>query len=185
MPHRPRSLGEWIVKSNWINALVGLALLGGCATLSKEECLSGNWREIGVRDGQAGRTADFVAKHAKACEKSGVAPDITLWERGRQQGLPVYCTPQRAYSEGRDGRSLSPVCPAADLVTLQAAHDKGRTYYRLSSDIDDLESDVSDLESEITGEKSAERRATLLLRLNMLQARIRMKEAERIPYSSL
>ena len=77
--------------------LAAIALVASCATLSEEECLEGNWREIGQRDGQAGRTASFIAEHAKACEKAGVVPNPSLWEQGRQAGLPAYCTPSKVY----------------------------------------------------------------------------------------
>ena len=138
-------------------------LLGGCATLSEEECIAGNWQEIGQRDGQNGRTADFIAQHAKACEKAGVVPDRAQWERGRQAGLTAYCTPQKVYQEGRSGRSLSPVCPAASLPALQAAHAKGAEYHRIGLDISSLESEARSLERALVAEKDASRRLTLML----------------------
>ena len=42
-----------------INLLAAAALLAtsGCASLSKDECLSANWEDIGIRDGANGQPA--------------------------------------------------------------------------------------------------------------------------------
>lgn len=160
--------------------LTAVVLVSGCATLSEEECLEGNWREIGQRDGQAGRTASFIAEHAKACEKAEVVPNQSLWEQGRQAGLPAYCTPAKVYSEGRSGRSLSPVCPSAQLAELQLANDRGRTWYRLSNEISSLNSEISQLQSRIVKEDDRDKRARYLAEIRSLESRIRLLELRRM-----
>ena len=164
--------------------VAGLVLLSSCATLSEEECLTGNWREIGQRDGQAGRTADFLANHAKACEKAGVVPDRAAWERGRQAGLPAYCTVSRLYREGREGRGLSPVCPASQLPALEAANAKGKRYRAITNEISEIRRDISDIESEIVKSDDPGRRSALLARISMLNARISLKQAQRMTYAA-
>lgn len=52
-----------------------ILLLSSCATLSKQECVVGDWQTIGYNDGVAGHYADRLASHTKACAKASVAPD--------------------------------------------------------------------------------------------------------------
>ena len=111
-------------------------LLAGCATLSKQECLIGDWQAIGYNDGVAGYHSDRLASHTKACAKASVAPDYQAWERGRKLGLQQYCTINNAYNIGRRGRQLNNVCPIAMANTLQAANQKGLDYYALDSQLD-------------------------------------------------
>lgn len=155
-----------------IAPLALVVLLSGCATLTEQECLTGNWQEIGQRDGQNGRTADYLARHVKACEKSGVVPDRQAWERGRQSGLAAYCTPSKVYQEGRSGRGLSPVCPASSLGVLQAANQKGLEYHRLGSEMSDLRREITLVEDALADEDDSDRRAALLLRLRNLNDRL-------------
>ena len=111
-------------------------LLAGCATLSKQECLVGDWQAIGYNDGVAGYHSDRLASHTKACAKASVAPDYQAWERGRKLGLQQYCTINNAYNIGRRGRQLNNVCPITMANTLQSANQKGLDYYTLDSQLD-------------------------------------------------
>lgn len=115
--------------------LSSMILLSSCATLSKQECLVGDWQAIGYNDGVAGYQAERLASHAKACAKASVAPDYLAWERGRQLGLKQYCTTSNAYNIGRRGRSLNNVCPITLVNTLQTANQKGLDYYALDSQL--------------------------------------------------
>lgn len=92
--------------------------LVGCATLSKSECTEGDWRTIGYNDGQSGSEAGSrLAKHAKACDKHGVAPDRTLYQAGYAEGIKQFCSPGNGYNIGKSGDDYSGVCP----VELQSA----------------------------------------------------------------
>jgi len=53
-------------------ALAVLGSLGGCASLSKSECLSANWEDVGIRDGADGRPEEYLIQHSKACSKVSV-----------------------------------------------------------------------------------------------------------------
>lgn len=114
----------------------GIYLLSACATLSKQECMVGDWQAIGYNDGVAGYAADRLASHTKACAKTSVTPNYQLWERGRQLGLKQYCTVTSAYNVGRRGRELNNVCPITIVNTLQSANKKGLDYYALDSQLD-------------------------------------------------
>jgi hypothetical protein len=85
--------------NNKLNKLVSIITLGAmtyflisCATLSKEECLKGEWRVIGYKDGVKGYEMERLEKHEKACKDFGVKPEVTRYQEGRQAGLSYHCT---------------------------------------------------------------------------------------------
>lgn len=95
--------------------ILGLAVtagaLAGCATLTTEQCLQGDWGAVGFKDGEAGRAQSRLDDHAKACAKSGVVPQAAPYFAAREQGLKLYCTQDRGFREGRTGSSYAGVCP--------------------------------------------------------------------------
>jgi hypothetical protein len=155
-----------------------LVLLSGCATLTKEQCMVGNWQSIGYSDGAAGYTVARLAEHNKACAKAGVAPDYQAWERGRQQGLKQYCTVSNAYEIGKRGKHISSVCPADMLNKLQQVNAQGREHYTLSSQVKEQEKQLDQYKVEYNklrdGElldfkSEAEARTRLLLLHNKIR----------------
>ena len=165
--------------------LLLLLSFAGCASLSKEECLNGNWEEIGFRDGTNGRETSYLQRHAKACERAGVIPQQSPWEKGRQRGLPIYCVPEKSYSEGKRGKTLNPVCPVAQMPALQAANDKGLRYHEITEEINDLTLQIDELEGHVIGEEDALKRALLLQQSRSLRGDIRLLELRRVAYSTL
>jgi hypothetical protein len=168
--------------------LAALALcltLAACASLTKDECLSGNWEEIGFRDGTNGQTSARFQSHVKACEKVSVTPNQSLWEKGRTRGLPAYCVPEKAYREGRNGNELRAVCPASQMPALQAANSKGLDYYQINEDIREAENTVSEVEFKLVGADDPLVRAALVSELSSLRARISLLQLRRTRYDSL
>jgi len=76
---------------------IGFLLLQGCATLSKEECIQGNWYTIGYTDGAKGKSLDRLGSHAKACADYSVAPNRADYMAGRRIGLTYHCANSQAY----------------------------------------------------------------------------------------
>lgn len=124
---------------NYIIIIIGLSLaLSACTTLSREECSSGDWRMIGVQDGNDGRPAERFDRHVKACGRDGTAPDRELYQAGRQKGLATYCTSVRGYREGALGQKYYNVCPPQSEGQFQ-------TGFKLGNRIQQMESQISDL----------------------------------------
>lgn len=94
-----------------LGLVVAVGALAGCATMSKEACLQGDWAGVGFKDGEAGRPQSRLDDHAKACAKTGVAPDPAPYFQARDQGLKLYCTQDRGFSVGRNGEDYHGVCP--------------------------------------------------------------------------
>src|SRR5215475_10016900 len=89
-----------------------LLVLGGCASMSKDECLTVDWRTVGYEDGVAGFPGDRIAEHRKDCAKYGGSTSLELYQQGRAQGLQEYCQPANGYNIGVRGGGYAGVCPA-------------------------------------------------------------------------
>lgn len=144
-----------VVRSVVVGALVvGAGLtIAACATLSEKDCLQGDWRAIGYIDGADGRAMSRIEDHAKACQKSGVTPDMSLYVQGRDQGLTRYCTEANGFRVGREGHSYVGVCPPPVEPEFLGGYADGE---RVHAAVSRLESAKSDLGS---ADSRAEKRA--------------------------
>ncbi len=114
--------------------LVLVVCLGlvGCATVSREECLAGDWTAIGQRDGAAGRDgAAIFARHERACARLGETPDRTAWQAGYAAGLRDFCTPLGGLRAGEAGRpDRSGLCPATARAGFEEGYALGLRAHR-------------------------------------------------------
>ena len=151
-------------------AFAVLATLQGCASLSKNECLSANWEDVGVRDGANGRPEEYLIQHSKACAKVAVVPDRGAWLHGREQGLERFCVPHRAYQLGENGGGFDVViCRNFDQDRLVSAYEKGREVNRLGGTLASLDGEIYDLRHELEREDlEHETRVSLAFRLGQL-----------------
>lgn len=132
------SLGEWRQRV-WrpgvphrlaACALVAAAfLMGGCATLSREQCLSGDWYQIGLDDGQRGVPDWRLARHVRTCRRYGVQLDREVYLAGRAEGLKTFCTEEGGYRFGLAGGDDTAVCPPERTQAFRKGYDKGRAEY--------------------------------------------------------
>lgn len=175
-----------------ILALGAVALLASCASVSREECLAGDWVSIGQRDGAAGRVGDTqFERHVTACAKVDVVPDRRAWAQGYEAGLRQYCTPLGGLREGEAGNIYRNVCPAASEPGFLRGHDLGLSAHRQRQKISEIEREISSLRSEsatlaLDTEDAAARRQwqaiqseLLSLRLDLSLARAELSRIER------
>ncbi len=128
---------------------VAAALLGGCTTMSKGECLAGAWGEKGYADGAAGYPMTRLDDHAHACAKYQVTPDPTAYESAREDGLRRYCTVDRGWSEGRSGNTYYGVCrPEEEAIFLPAYRD-GLRLHAVEAAVETAESALNSARSRI------------------------------------
>lgn len=124
-------------------AVAGLALLqAGCATMSQDECLAGDWGLVGYQDGSNGYPPSYMDKHAKACAAHGVRPDAAIYMAARERGLYEYCTPPRGFREGRMGRKYFGVCPPQAVSGFLAGYDDGLRVHAAEEHRDEIRRDV-------------------------------------------
>src|SRR3982751_5295794 len=127
-------------------ALAVLGSLGGCASLSKSECMNANWEDIGIRDGANGQPEEYLIQHSTACAKVNVVPDRGAYLHGREIGLERFCVPHRAYQIGEYGNGFDVgICRNFDQERLQAADEKGREVHQRSSALGAIDGEMHDI----------------------------------------
>jgi len=88
-----------------------LLTLTSCTTMSKSECLGGEWERAGYEDAKRGLKQSRFESHAKACAKHGIAANDALYKAGYDQGLETYCQYETGVKKGRDKASYHSICP--------------------------------------------------------------------------
>ena len=164
--------------------LAVLALLQGCATLDKDECMLADWRLIGYQDGVAGKSATVVGEYREDCAKHAVVPDLDAYRAGREEGLQQYCMADNGYRLGNAGRALPAICPATLAGDFRDAYNTGRELYlarsavnKTHSSIDSRKQTLSNLESNraqklaalISNGLKTDQRVMILYDINELQ----------------
>lgn len=167
--------------------------LGGCASMSADECLLSDWRTIGYEDGARGYTSDRLGQHRKACAKHGVAPDFDDYREGRADGLREFCQPSRGFSLGAGGGYYGGVCAADQEPEFLDAYRSGQLLYSLRSNVqastnainarrnelERVEQDIRDTQAAlISAETTPEDRILLLVDLKELSEETGRLEAE-------
>ena len=155
-----------------INLLAAAALLAtsGCASLSKDECLSANWEDIGIRDGANGQPEEYLIQHSTACAKVHVAPDRGAWLHGRERGLERFCVPQRMYNIGEGGGGFDVgICRNFDQERLSDAYEKGREVHRRVDILSDIDAEARDIRTKLENKELEQKeRERLAFRLGQL-----------------
>ena len=146
--------------------LLSVLVLSSCASMSKEECLTANWGDVGKKDGGLGRPMEAFDGYVKSCAKANVTPDKTAYMAGRFEGLNKYCTIQKGYELGQNNWDYNGVCvdhnePAVlegrklglDLYVFKKAHDDALAKVKeIDSDMAEIESEISKLFTEMNAE---------------------------------
>ncbi len=173
--------------------LILAPFLAACASLTEEQCQSGNWSGIGYNDGLNGRSAEYIGNHFEACADLGISPDIAAWQTGREQGLLQYCTPENAYITGRNGDRFNNVCPTDQSTNLSLAYGWGGEYFDITQEIFTLTEEKYELEliiasdlshPDLTPEQAAQL-AQLNSRIRLIDIKIRRLTRQRERYAFL
>ena len=178
---------------NPILLLLLVAGLGGCASMSSEECMTSDWAAIGYEDGARGYTTQRITDRRKACAKHGVTLDFAAYQEGREQGLVEYCQPGRGFSVGSSGSRYNGVCSVALEPDFLEAYNAGYHLYTLRSNVNRATSAINAKQNEIdrikddmrlkeaaliSDETTTEDRVLLLVDLKDLSERTGQLEAE-------
>jgi len=98
-----------LIRNTFLLGFIAIAV-SACSTLSKSECQTANWNNIGYADGSQGYLAARIAQHRSACAEYKVTPDLNAYTSGRDRGLRQYCTQATAYNKGLSGYAYNGVC---------------------------------------------------------------------------
>lgn len=147
-----------------------LLALGGCASLSKEECQRGDWHGYGYYDGAHGYPAGRIEEHREACAEHGVVPDPRAYAAGREAGLLEYCTPYNGFQQGKSGATYHHVCRPDREPGFLRNYQLGRQIHDINDKVRRIESRIRDKEKELGKEKvSDEQRRSLRDRIRSLE----------------
>ncbi len=131
----------------WGLALAGT--FGGCASMSKNQCLQADWYAIGNRDGSLGKPRTLFQSHYDACLEYGVHADRQAYYRGRAEGLQSYCSYDNGLAQGKQGKIYRQVCPPELEPDFLAGFEKGRRIHVYESKIATLENRRQSIERQI------------------------------------
>ena len=126
-----------------------LLLLGGCATLSQEQCSTGDWYGIGFSDGTRGRALTRIEDHQEACADYGVAPQIDLYRQGRDEGLLQYCTAANGFRVGSHGNSYTGVCSGYGESDFLRGYQAGKPIYQQRQRVNRVENSLRRIDREM------------------------------------
>ena len=164
--------------------LASSALLGGCATMSADECKVANWSDVGLRDGLDGAALSKLDYRVKDCAEAKVAVDTQRYLQGRDQGLLQFCHLEKAVPLGLNGGSYNGVCPVAIDGEFRRRFRLGRDVFDTRQTVRNLENNVNTAEDRLRVAPNDEerRRAREALRdldFEIRRARDRQRDAER------
>ena len=132
----------------WV-ALAAILSVSGCATLSEEDCVEGDWYGIGYRDGTNGYSLDRIDSHNEACAEFGQRVNRVDYMEGRDEGLLEYCTPESGRRVGEQGQSYAGVCPAEMEGEFLRNYDLGYRFYELKLERDRIQRDLYDVQDDL------------------------------------
>lgn len=157
-----------------IIAVAAVLVLGGCASMSEDECLMSDWHAIGFEDGSQGYRADRLGDHRKACAKHSVAPDFAAYRSGHREGLREFCRPARGFNLGASGGQYNGAC-AADLEPrFIDAYRSGQHLHSLRSNVNGATYSINTRKQELADIKSLirEKEAALISQETSTEDRI-------------
>ena len=161
-----------------------MTLLGGCATMSADECRVANWNEVGLRDGLEGASLSRLDYRVKDCSEAKIAVDTPRYLQGRDQGLLQFCHLENAVPLGLKGGNYNGVCPVGLDGEFRRRFKLGRDVYDARQVVRNLEANINGAEDRLRVAPNDEdrRRAREALRdldFEIRRARDRQRDAER------
>ena len=169
----------------FLSVIVALStLLGGCATMSADECKVANWSDVGLRDGLEGAALSRLDYRVKDCAEAKVAVDTPRYLQGRDQGLLQFCHLENAVPLGLKGGNYNGVCPVGLDGEFRHRFKLGRDVYDTRQVVRNLEGNINGAEDRLRVAPNDEdrRRAREALRdldFEIRRARDRQRDAER------
>lgn len=124
-------------------------LISGCASLSKQECLTADWKLIGFEDGSQGKPESTIGDHRKACAKVSVTPNLAQYQQGHREGARKFCVKSTAYPLGVNGGAYYGVCPADLEPGFLRAYQAGQELYAITRQLNNVQSHISSYDEDI------------------------------------
>jgi hypothetical protein len=135
-----------------LSLIIVAAQLGGCAVMSKSECLSANWQNVGYDVGFRGQRdiSNAFNARANACAKHGSRANWPEFKSGHAEGIDQFCQIDNALLLGIKGRNRAlddHVCPERIYPEFAKTFVDGYKLYELNSYVYSSEEELSRLEN--------------------------------------
>lgn len=121
--------------------VVVLALGLCCANiLLARNCDNINWRQLGMKEAQEGKSLDVLRKYKNKCKPKLKKNDIGDYLSGYEAGLHRYCTRDNGFALGSQGVGYNDICPDEIEGEFLVGYDKGYANYsreKISKDVAD------------------------------------------------
>ncbi len=124
--------------------------------MSKQECHTADWYQIGYSDAVDGRLENRIDAHRKACAKANVTIGFDDYRTGWAEGINKYCTAENGKQVGSNGRQYNGQCPAelapGFLETYQPAYKLYKAEFKVKSlqrDLRKLQDDEKEVREEM------------------------------------
>lgn len=118
-----------------------------CASISKNECLLGDWYSLGVNDGKAGELSSKFREYQKDCADHGVTPDFKTYQQGHSQGLVFFCDFPHGEAWGRAGKDYNTACTGSMEPAFRSGFQQGQRWYKAKKVVDDIALAINDLQN--------------------------------------
>ena len=133
----------------YIPVVVAVCLLAvGCSSTSEFVCTS-DWLETGRLDGANGVAGNRIERYVRDCAAFDVVPEQEVYERGRQEGLQVYCTQENGYALAVDSGRLQNACPSELAPAFRDGFRDGELMLLARQAIDNLNDDKREIENDM------------------------------------
>jgi len=121
-----------ILKLASVSLMFGFGVIStGCATISEEDCLAGNWADRGFKDGKDGVSRDRLLDYSETCAKFGASPDRAAYLANFERGVLRYCTYNTGFERGEAGRDYNEVCSGTLADDFSVGYEDGRAVYAI------------------------------------------------------
>lgn len=133
-----------MIKTRLIFYIAALFLLESCASMSKSQCVTADWRTVGFEDGAQGLPAGQIAEYRRDCAKYGITPNLNVYLAGRSQGLAQYCRAGNGLRIGESGGLYDGVCPKDLEGEFLSGYRTGRHLFVLRAAVNNVTYQLAD-----------------------------------------
>ncbi len=151
-------------------AITTVLIVVGCSTMDKGECVTANWHQLGIKDGNKGYNKSNISKYASDCGEHGIRPNQAQYLSGWQKGIVTFCTRDNGFYHGIKGRSYENSCPASLKDKFYSAYLTGKNVYREQSVVSSIQYKLNEIRDELADKKLSDAdRATKKSKLKKLK----------------
>lgn len=143
------------MKTKLIILALSALLASGCSTLSKQDCQTYNWDEVGYQDALSGQPAERFHYYQEACSAHDITPPRHAYTQGHERGLHEFCTAKNGFHWGRRGQKYNESCPPhAEDIFLNAYRD-GHILHTIWHEVEMLQDEKRYAEQQISENRNA------------------------------